>query len=150
LPEAELRNQVVVTLLAILELARLKVVRVLQSPNGETLFITQATGVTIDQARQAALLAGDRNQAPVEEKPDARSDEATSDEEIRAAEADETLAEDPDEPLDELLADIPDDPPEETLAEKPPEALGEMAAEKSGETLEEKPEEMLEEKNEQT
>ena len=32
LPEAELRNQVVVTLLAILELARLKVVRVLQSP----------------------------------------------------------------------------------------------------------------------
>ncbi len=32
LPEAELRHQVVVTLLAILELARLKVVRVLQSP----------------------------------------------------------------------------------------------------------------------
>src|SRR5262249_42076359 len=31
LPEAELRNQVVVTLLAILELARLKAVRVLQS-----------------------------------------------------------------------------------------------------------------------
>ena len=35
LPEAELRSQLVVTLLAVLELARLKVVRVLQSPDGE-------------------------------------------------------------------------------------------------------------------
>jgi segregation and condensation protein A len=55
LPEPELRNQVVVTLLAILEMARMKVVRVLQSPEGETLFITQAAGVTIEAARRAAL-----------------------------------------------------------------------------------------------
>ena len=54
LPEPELRSQVVVTLLAILEMARLKVVRVLQSPDGETLFITQAAGVTIEAAREAA------------------------------------------------------------------------------------------------
>jgi hypothetical protein len=54
LPEAELRSQVVVTLMAILEMARLKVVRVLQSPDGETLFITQAAGVTIEAAREAA------------------------------------------------------------------------------------------------
>ena len=43
LPEVELRHQVVVTLLAILELARLKAVRVLQSPTDDTLFITQVS-----------------------------------------------------------------------------------------------------------
>jgi segregation and condensation protein A len=57
LPEQELRNQVVVTLLAILELAKLKVVRVLQSPDAETLFITQASGVSMEAARQAARSA---------------------------------------------------------------------------------------------
>ena len=40
--------------MAILEMARLKVVRVLQSPDGETLFVTQAAGVTIEAAREAA------------------------------------------------------------------------------------------------
>ena len=53
-PRSELRNQVVVTLLAILELARLKVVRVLQSPDGETLFITQAAGVTLEARARGA------------------------------------------------------------------------------------------------
>ena len=52
LPEPELRHQIVVTLLAILEMARLKIVRVLQSPSDDTLFITQAAGVSIDAARQ--------------------------------------------------------------------------------------------------
>ena len=56
LPETELRHQVVVTLLAILELARLKVVRVLQA-RGETaedtLYITAVTGVSLDAARHA-------------------------------------------------------------------------------------------------
>jgi segregation and condensation protein A len=54
LSEPELRSLVVVTLMAILEMARMKVVRVLQSPDGETLFITQAAGVTIEAAREAA------------------------------------------------------------------------------------------------
>lgn len=54
LPEPELRSQVVVTLMALLEMARLKVVRVLQSPDGETLFVTQAAGVTLEAAREAA------------------------------------------------------------------------------------------------
>jgi len=103
LPEVELRNQVVVTLLAILELARLKVVRVLQSPDGETLFITQAAGVTLETARQAALTAGDTNQAPVAQKPP------------------EDLAEKFDEPRDEMLAETSD----ETLEEKPEEMLEE-------------------------
>ena len=51
LPEAELRDQVVVTLLAILELARLKVVRVLQSPDDDTLFISQVPGTSLEAAR---------------------------------------------------------------------------------------------------
>ena len=55
LPEVELRHQVVVTLLAILELARLKAVRVLQSPTDETLFITQVGGASLEAARNAAI-----------------------------------------------------------------------------------------------
>ena len=51
LPGAELRNQMVVTLLAILELARLKVVRVLQAPDAETLYITQVEGAPLEAAR---------------------------------------------------------------------------------------------------
>ena len=51
----ELRNQVVVTLLAILELARLKVVRVLQAdgrgPIESSLFITTVAGASIEAAR---------------------------------------------------------------------------------------------------
>ena len=51
LPEVELRHQVVVTLLAILELARLKAVRVLQSPTDDTLFITQVGDAALEAAR---------------------------------------------------------------------------------------------------
>ncbi|HEY4395913.1 MAG TPA: segregation/condensation protein A [Polyangia bacterium] len=65
LPEAELRSQVVVTLMAILEMARLKVVRVLQSPDGETLFVTQAAGVTIEAAREAAARTSAEGTLPV-------------------------------------------------------------------------------------
>jgi segregation and condensation protein A len=55
LPEAELRNQVVVTLLAILELARLKAVRVLQSPTDDTLFITQVSEAAMEAARHVTM-----------------------------------------------------------------------------------------------
>jgi segregation and condensation protein A len=55
LPEAELRSQLVVTLLAVLELARLKVVRVLQSPDDETLFISQVSGARLAEARHAEV-----------------------------------------------------------------------------------------------
>jgi segregation and condensation protein A len=55
LPEVELRHQVVVTLLAILELARLKAVRVLQSPTDDTLFITQVSSDAIEAARHATI-----------------------------------------------------------------------------------------------
>ena len=62
LPEAELRSQLVVTLLAVLELARLKVVRVLQSPDDETLYISQIAGAALATARQAEVTsaAGER------------------------------------------------------------------------------------------
>ncbi len=69
LSEPELRHQVVATLLAILELAKLKVVRVLQSPEGDTLFITQASGVSMQAARQAAQSAVSSDGRPAEEKP---------------------------------------------------------------------------------
>ena len=52
LPEPELRSQVVVTILAILELARLKVIRVLGAPDSETLFIAQVQGAALADARK--------------------------------------------------------------------------------------------------
>jgi len=152
LPELELRNQVVVTLLAILELARLKVVRVLQSPDGETLFITQAAGVTIESARQAALTAGgEAKHAPADETDadadeDADEDAAGTPDEMLAGDPEETLAEEPDQTLEEILADLP----EEILADKPDVPAEGIRAEKLDDTVEEKPGEMLEEKNEQT
>jgi segregation and condensation protein A len=54
-PEAELRSHLVVTLLAILELARLRVVRLLESEDHETLFITQVEGAALADARQVEI-----------------------------------------------------------------------------------------------
>jgi chromatin segregation and condensation protein Rec8/ScpA/Scc1 (kleisin family) len=51
----ELRHQMVVTLLAILELARLRAVRVLQSPDEETLFITRVDGAALEAARRTRV-----------------------------------------------------------------------------------------------
>jgi len=59
LPEPELRNQVVVTLLAILELARLKVVRVLQADDEETLFVTHVAGTDLEAARRAHVTSAE-------------------------------------------------------------------------------------------
>jgi len=73
LAEPELRSQLVVTLLAVLELARLKVVRVLQSPDGETLFISQVSGAGLADARRAEVTAAAEvspaQTAPVEAPP---------------------------------------------------------------------------------
>jgi segregation and condensation protein A len=54
-PEPELRRQVVVTLLAVLEMARLKVIRVLQAPDAGELFITRVEGATLDSARRLQI-----------------------------------------------------------------------------------------------
>jgi segregation and condensation protein A len=52
LPEHELRHQVVVTLLAVLELARLRVIRVLQDGQSGEFFITQREGAALEDARK--------------------------------------------------------------------------------------------------
>lgn len=60
LGERDLRNQVVVTLLAVLELARLKVIRLVQTVPGDpaTLFITQVDGASLEAARKVEVTAG--------------------------------------------------------------------------------------------
>jgi segregation and condensation protein A len=60
LPAPELRHQVVVTLLAVLELARLKVIRVLQAQAAEgeaegTLFVTHVDGSDLEAARRVLV-----------------------------------------------------------------------------------------------
>jgi segregation and condensation protein A len=51
LPEAQFRHNVVVSLLAILELTRLKVIRVLQDLASGSFLITQVEGAALEQAR---------------------------------------------------------------------------------------------------
>lgn len=70
-PLVELRHQVVVTLLAILELAKLKAIRVLQDPTSETFFVARASS-TSDEVLRAARRAttssdgGDRHASEAE------------------------------------------------------------------------------------
>jgi segregation and condensation protein A len=66
LPEAELRNQIVVTLLSILELARMKVVRVLQADDQETLFVTHIAGSDLAAARRVHVTSADEVVASAE------------------------------------------------------------------------------------
>jgi segregation and condensation protein A len=91
LPEPELRSQLVVTLLAVLELARLKVVRVLQSPDGETLFISQVSGAALADARTAEVTSAEEvaEEAPPAEaaSPEAPGVEAPPAEATMTAEA---------------------------------------------------------------
>ena len=102
LPESELRHQVVVTLLAILELARLKVLRVLQSEDKDTLFITHVAGADLEAARRVYVTsvqdAGGADEAPAsadDDQIDQIDDEDDVDEEITDAgsEFDDTNAE---------------------------------------------------------
>ena len=72
--ELELRSQLVVTLLAVLELARLKVVRVLASDDQETLFITQVQGAGLEEARRARVTAGDEADADADADADTVAD----------------------------------------------------------------------------
>jgi len=63
----------VVTLLAILELARLKVIRVLQAEgdgaSDETLFIAQVAGASMEAARRVAVTSAD-GEASVADEPE--------------------------------------------------------------------------------
>lgn len=77
LPEPELRSQLVVTLLAILELARLKVIKVLASDDDETLFITQVEGAALEAARRAKVSSDAES---MREDQEAAQGEASEDE----------------------------------------------------------------------
>jgi segregation and condensation protein A len=91
LPEHELRNQIVVTLLSILELARMKVVRVLQADDQETLFVTHVAGTDLEEARRVHVTSAQEG-GPDEDGDESDATDAGGgfDEE---AEADATLVE---------------------------------------------------------
>jgi segregation and condensation protein A len=55
LPELELRHQLVVTLLAILELAKLRVVRVLHDAEAETFYLARREGAALEEARRVMI-----------------------------------------------------------------------------------------------
>jgi segregation and condensation protein A len=96
LPEPELRHQVVVTLLAILELARLKVIRVLQAQaveGGEaegTLFVTHVDGSDLEAAR-CVLVTSVEEEGPDDVSDDEDTDAGSSEDDETAA--DSTLVE---------------------------------------------------------
>lgn len=69
LPEPELRHQVVVTLLAILELAKLRVIRVLQDAGSGEFFISHREGAALADARQVKATS-DGESADKPEDPD--------------------------------------------------------------------------------
>jgi segregation and condensation protein A len=142
LPEVELRHQVVVTLLAILELARLKVVRVLQADQGparegepakdendkdETLFITHIAGTDLEAARSVHVTSvsdeeGDKAESEDDEAEsedvEARS-EVMSMSEGTATEADGTTDEASDEASD-AGSEFDGDAADATLVEPAP------------------------------
>jgi len=93
LPEPELRSQLVVTLLAVLELARLKVVRVLQSPDGETLFISQVSGAKLADARSVEVTSAQDEQEK-EEEHQPQNEETGADAAVGAEEAKPAVAAD--------------------------------------------------------
>jgi segregation and condensation protein A len=74
LPEVELRHQVVVTLLAILELARLKVIRVLQADDHETLFVTHVEGSDLEAARAVHVTSAQEGDGEGDDVGDEDSD----------------------------------------------------------------------------
>ena len=73
LPEAELRHKVVVSLLAVLELARLRVVRIFQQETSGAFFLAKVEGAELARARDLTVTSvqveGD------EARPDVKSDE---------------------------------------------------------------------------
>jgi segregation and condensation protein A len=73
LPEADLRHQLVVSLLAILELAKLQVIRVLQDPQTEVFFIARREGASLEAVIRAQITSDESANAAAPEDPDVRS-----------------------------------------------------------------------------
>jgi len=98
LPEPELRSQLVVTLLAMLELARLRVVRVLASEDQETLIIAQVEGAALEKARRAKLSSDSESVAASEEEEMEQAAEGAAEEAVEGMS--EALS---DEPLEQAF-----------------------------------------------
>jgi segregation and condensation protein A len=91
LPEHELRHQVVVTLLAVLELARLRVIRVLQDGQSGEFFVSQREGAVLENARKVKATSDNSGEEPAADEPPAaeepRGEEPTAEpQEARSAE----------------------------------------------------------------
>jgi segregation and condensation protein A len=117
LSEAELRSQLVVTLLAILELARLKVVRVLASDQDETLIIAQVEGAQLDEARRARVTSDDES-VLTEGEDEPQADEAGQAPEVAAIPAAE------EEPVAPVVVTEPDIVVEAAAVTEPPVVVG--------------------------
>ena len=101
LPEAELRHRVVVSLLAVLELARLRVIRILQQEETGSFFLAQAEGANLADARnlnvtsakEGGHVEAEANAAPVEDRSPAEAGSAEGHGEAPSAEVPTTQTE---------------------------------------------------------
>jgi segregation and condensation protein A len=124
LPELQFRHNVVVSLLAILELARLKVIRVLQDQASGAFMITRVDGVSMDQARvvhPTSALVDRPSEAGSEEPESAALEEASDPEPSLAGEnpvAEEISRELERAALEEAIAPEPSLTVEEPAAEE--------------------------------
>jgi segregation and condensation protein A len=122
----ELRSQMVVTLLAILELARLKVVRVLAAEpaaaadepgGGDTLFITQVDGAVLAEARRAKVTSGDEADAEPEAAELAAAEPEAAEIHVAQPElAESEIAEPVAEPVTEAIEQPVEQPIEQPIA----------------------------------
>lgn len=64
LPSEELRHKVVVSLLAVLELARLRVIRILQQPETGSFFLAQTDNADLEGARHLQVTSAKQDDAP--------------------------------------------------------------------------------------
>jgi segregation and condensation protein A len=92
LAEAELRHQVVVTLLAVLELARLRVIRVLQDQASGAFFIAQREGATLDDARRVEVTSAAEPESPTRQEADDAEEAAAEEPGIEGPAAEEPVS----------------------------------------------------------
>jgi segregation and condensation protein A len=112
LSEPELRSQLVVTLLAVLELAKLRVIRVLKDEASEAFFITHREGSSLEEARRVRATAD-------EVAPEAQGEPEAEEAHEAQAQADEQADEQEEEqgeaaPASSTLSEEPDGPKQET------------------------------------
>jgi segregation and condensation protein A len=113
LPEAELRHKVVVSLLAVLELAKLHVVRILQQVETGSFFLAQTEGANLADARNLNVTSAKEgepaeskaNTAPMLDQSPAETITAAAQEETTATEATATQATTVEEPASAAAGD---------------------------------------------